>query len=68
MRLNIESKIDAQYPSLTLGVEDFVNKQHAIFVSTPYYHAITFQSFDWRTLIAMHKKDKSITLSALFGE
>jgi hypothetical protein len=66
--LNIESKIDAQYPNLTKGVVDFVNKQHAIFVSTPYYKipgAITFQSFDWRTLIGMRKKDASIILSAL---
>ncbi|KAF8331518.1 PLC-like phosphodiesterase [Cantharellus anzutake] len=66
--LNIESKIDARYPNLTKGVDDFVNKQHAIFVSTPYYKipgAITFQSFDWRTLIGMRKKDASIILSAL---
>ena len=66
--LNIESKIDAQYPNRTASVDEFVEKQHEIFVSTPYYKvpgAITFQSFDWRTLIGMRKKDKGILTSAL---
>lgn len=70
VRLNIESKIDAQYPNRTVGVDEFVNKQHAIFTTSGarYYHqpgAITYQSFDWRTLVGMHKLDPSIVTSAL---
>lgn len=70
MLWNIESKIDADFPNRTAGVQDFVQKQHAIFQSSPYYRSITvsclhvifnclfklcaqYQSFDWRTLIAM---------------
>ena len=41
MRFNIESKIDAAAPNLTLGVNDFVTKQHAVFQSTPYRDSIT---------------------------
>lgn len=71
--LNIESKIDAQFPNLTRTVSDFVDLQHAIFVGAgkKYYNrkgAITFQSFDWRTLVGMKKKDPSVLTSALVDE
>ena len=42
---NIESKIDARFPNLTLGVDDFVQKQHAIFSNSPYKNAITVRAF-----------------------
>ena len=38
---NIESKIDARFPNLTLSVDDFVQKQHAVFERSPYKKAIT---------------------------
>ena len=38
---NIESKIDAEFPNLTLGVDDFVTKQHALFDKSPYKSSIT---------------------------
>ena len=38
---NIESKIDAKFPNLTMGVDDFVHKQHEIFSRSPYKHSIT---------------------------
>ncbi|KAJ7275412.1 PLC-like phosphodiesterase [Mycena haematopus] len=64
---NIESKIDAVYPVRTASVEDFVQNQHAIFAASPYKDSITasYQSFDWRSLIAMKKLDPTITTSAL---
>ncbi|EMD41560.1 hypothetical protein CERSUDRAFT_41625, partial [Gelatoporia subvermispora B] len=65
---NIESKINAQYPNRTLGVDDFVQKQHDVFSASPYKSAITYQSFDWRTLIAMKALDPSITTSALIDD
>ncbi|KAH7883802.1 PLC-like phosphodiesterase [Phlebopus sp. FC_14] len=68
MLWNIESKINARHPSRTAGVHDFVQKQHAIFTSSPYYHSITYQSFDWRTLLAMRTLDPTIAISALIDE
>ncbi|KAI9059675.1 PLC-like phosphodiesterase [Trametes sanguinea] len=65
---NIESKIDAQHPNLTLGVPDFVERQYEVFKNSPYKNSITFQSFDWRTLIAMKQLDSSITTSALLDD
>ncbi|KAI0757351.1 PLC-like phosphodiesterase [Daedaleopsis nitida] len=65
---NIESKIDAHYPNRTKGVEEFVRKQHAVFEKSGYKEAITFQSFDWRTLIAMKELDPTIATSALVDD
>ncbi|KIK71423.1 hypothetical protein GYMLUDRAFT_33583 [Collybiopsis luxurians FD-317 M1] len=62
---NIESKVNPVHPNRTCSPEDFVSKQHAIFVDSPYRHSITYQSFDWRTLIAMKALDRSIPTSAL---
>ncbi|KAJ7630576.1 PLC-like phosphodiesterase, partial [Roridomyces roridus] len=62
---NIESKIDPVLPNRTASVETFVKKQHAIFAASPYRESITFQSFDWRTLIAMKELDPSVITSAL---
>ena len=38
---NIESKINPQYPNRTLGVEDFVKRQHALFSTSLYASQIT---------------------------
>lgn len=38
---NIESKINPQYPNRTLGVEDFVKRQHALFSASHYASQIT---------------------------
>ncbi|KAG1716333.1 hypothetical protein ID866_817 [Astraeus odoratus] len=65
---NIESKIDAPFPNRTASVQDFVRKQHAVFLASPYYQSITYQSFDWRTLIAMKELDPKIITSALIDE
>ncbi|KAG2155429.1 PLC-like phosphodiesterase, partial [Suillus clintonianus] len=65
---NIESKINPQYPNRTAGVDDFVQKQHKIFASSSYYQSITYQSFDWRTLVAMKNLDDKLATSALIDE
>ncbi|KAF8213459.1 PLC-like phosphodiesterase [Mycena galopus ATCC 62051] len=62
---NIESKIDAEFPDRTVAVDVFVKNQHAIFAASPYKDVITYQSFDWRSLIAMKKLDPTIITSAL---
>ncbi|KAJ7814158.1 PLC-like phosphodiesterase [Mycena olivaceomarginata] len=65
IRWNIESKIDAAFPDRTVSVDVFVKNQHAIFDASPYKDSITYQSFDWRSLIAMKKLDPTIITSAL---
>ncbi|KAK7468668.1 hypothetical protein VKT23_003172 [Stygiomarasmius scandens] len=62
---NIESKINPVNPNKTRSVNDFVTKQHEIFVKSPYKHSITFQSFDWRSLVAMKALDRTMITSAL---
>ncbi|KAH9945626.1 PLC-like phosphodiesterase [Amylocystis lapponica] len=62
---NIESKSNAFYPNRTRAVEDFVYKQHALFAASAYTASITYQSFDWRTLVAMKAMDPSVVTSAL---
>ncbi|KAF8480662.1 PLC-like phosphodiesterase [Gautieria morchelliformis] len=63
--LNIESKIDAIRPNRTHDVKTFVRNQHGLFFNSHYYRSITYQSFDWRTLIEMKHLDPTITTSAL---
>ncbi|TBU34888.1 PLC-like phosphodiesterase [Dichomitus squalens] len=65
---NIESKIDARYPNRTLGVDDFVTRQYELFSRSPYKRSITYQSFDWRTLVVMKELDPSIPTSALIED
>ncbi|KAK0233313.1 PLC-like phosphodiesterase [Armillaria fumosa] len=67
MLFNIESKIDADYPNRTRSVDDFVEYQYATFSKTYYIYSITYQSFDWRTLIGMKSKDPAITTVALIS-
>jgi hypothetical protein len=45
--------VDAQFPNLTRTPEDFVSAQYRLFKSSKYYGKITYQSFDWRTLVLM---------------
>ncbi|KAJ7042631.1 PLC-like phosphodiesterase [Mycena alexandri] len=65
MLWNIESKIDAANPGRTASVDTFVKNQHAVFAASPYQQTITYQSFDWRSLVEMKKLDPEITTSAL---
>ncbi|TCD60980.1 hypothetical protein EIP91_009188 [Steccherinum ochraceum] len=65
---NIESKINPAQPNQTRSVEDFVTSQHEIFAASPYYPSITFQSFDWRSLVAMKKLDPYMITSALIDD
>ncbi|KZV92499.1 PLC-like phosphodiesterase, partial [Exidia glandulosa HHB12029] len=66
--MNIESKIDAEHPNKTKSVAEFVERQHRLFAASPYAKAITYQSFDWRTLVAMKKRDPTIKLSGLVDD
>ncbi|ESK83954.1 glycerophosphoryl diester phosphodiesterase [Moniliophthora roreri MCA 2997] len=62
---NIESKVNAIQTNQTRGPQDFVRLQHEQFVKSPFYKTITFQSFDWRSLVGMKALDPSIPTAAL---
>ncbi|EIW86408.1 PLC-like phosphodiesterase [Coniophora puteana RWD-64-598 SS2] len=65
---NIESKVDARCSNCTKEPEMFARLQQASFAASPYHKSITYQSFDWRTLVAMRHIDPSITISALIDD
>ncbi|KAG5728533.1 hypothetical protein E4T56_gene19642 [Termitomyces sp. T112] len=66
MQFNVESKIDPTAPSQSRGVDDFVQLQHAVFKNSGYdLKSITYQSFDWRTLVGMKALEPSIPAAAL---
>ncbi|KAH8120662.1 PLC-like phosphodiesterase [Phellopilus nigrolimitatus] len=50
---NIESKSDPSLFNRTKSVSEFVERQHEVFESSGYKDSITYQSFDWRTLVEM---------------
>ncbi|RXW22891.1 hypothetical protein EST38_g2947 [Candolleomyces aberdarensis] len=63
---NIESKINPVQTNATRSVDDFVKAQHAAFVASGYpLSQITYQSFDWRTLIEMKKRDSRVPTATL---
>ncbi|KAF9452569.1 PLC-like phosphodiesterase [Macrolepiota fuliginosa MF-IS2] len=65
---NIESKVNPQFNGTTRGPDDFVNLQHAAFIKSGYpVERITYQSFDWRTLIGMKQLDPRFARSALIS-
>ena len=41
IRWNIESKIDPVFPNKTKSVQEFVERQHNVFVRSPYRYQIT---------------------------
>ncbi|TFK30395.1 PLC-like phosphodiesterase [Coprinopsis marcescibilis] len=62
---NVESKINPVYGN-TRTPEDFVNAQLTEFLRSGYkLSQITYQSFDWRTLVLMQKREPKIPISAL---
>ncbi|KAF9568528.1 PLC-like phosphodiesterase [Agrocybe pediades] len=66
IQFNIESKINPEDPSATRGVDDFVKLQRAEFQRSGYkLSQITYQSFDWRTLIAMKAVEPKLPTAAL---
>jgi len=63
---NIESKVNPAIPHITRSPEDFVKAQHAVFVQSGYpLDSLTYQSFDWRTLIGMKALEPRVITSAL---
>lgn len=66
--LNIESKVNPAVSGRTRHYQTFVEKQHDVFSKSAYYRSITYQSFDWRTIVAMKERDPNIITSALIED
>ncbi|KAL9715819.1 hypothetical protein Ac2012v2_000261 [Leucoagaricus gongylophorus] len=63
---NIESKVNPQFNGTTRPPEDFVTAQHAEFAKSGYpLDQITYESFDWRTLIGMMELEPRLPRAAL---
>ncbi|KAF5312460.1 hypothetical protein D9619_003482 [Psilocybe cf. subviscida] len=66
MEFNIESKINPVEVNQTRGVDTFVSLQRKAFRASGYkLSQITYQSFDWRTLIAMKAVEPALPTAAL---
>ncbi|KAL1742440.1 PLC-like phosphodiesterase [Schizophyllum fasciatum] len=67
---NIESKVNHTLVTgyNTKGVNAFVAAQYAAFQRSGYLDRITYQSFDWRTLIEMQILHPAVRTSALISE
>ncbi|KZT23767.1 PLC-like phosphodiesterase [Neolentinus lepideus HHB14362 ss-1] len=68
MLFNIESKVNANWGNRTRDPLTFVEKQHKVFKESGRIDAITYQSFDWRTLVAMKDLDPAVRTSALIDD
>jgi len=64
---NIETKISAQRPELTVGPDEFVKLVLAAIRKHHLESRVVLQSFDFRTLHAMKKLAPEIRLSALYS-
>ncbi|KAH9919122.1 PLC-like phosphodiesterase [Fomitopsis serialis] len=60
--------VDCADPEHKILRGGFVKRQHALFSASAYASQITYQSFDWRTLIAMKALDPEIPTSALIDD
>ncbi|KAG2023593.1 glycerophosphoryl diester phosphodiesterase [Coprinopsis cinerea AmutBmut pab1-1] len=66
LKFNVESKINPVFQSNTKSVDEFVNAQYREFWRSGYPLAqITYQSFDWRTLVAMKALNSKMPTAAL---
>jgi glycerophosphoryl diester phosphodiesterase len=66
VQFNIETKIFADHPELTPSPEDFSKMVLDVVRKHHMESRVILQSFDFRTLHAMHKLDPKIRLSALY--
>ncbi len=68
VRYNIETKVEAADPELSLPPEQFVDVILAAVRSAGKVGYVEIQSFDWRTLPMVHRAEPSIPLVALWDE
>lgn len=65
VRMNIETKIDPTAPQQSAPVDEFVKLLRDEITASGLSSQVTIQSFDWASLIAMHRLDPRLELVAL---
>lgn len=65
VKMNIETKIDPTAPQQSAPVDQFVKLLHDEIAASGLASQVTIQSFDWASLIAMHRLDPRLELVAL---
>ncbi|RFD26067.1 glycerophosphodiester phosphodiesterase [Mycobacterium uberis] len=68
VRYNIETKVEADNPSMSAEPQEFVDVILATVRSAGNLDRVEIQSFDWRTLPMVHQAEPSIPLVALWDE
>ncbi|PWN94769.1 PLC-like phosphodiesterase, partial [Tilletiopsis washingtonensis] len=65
VHFNIESKLSPPTPNTTVGPQQFVDTLLSSYRSNNVLSRVTFQSFDWRTIIRAKEQEPSIVTVAL---
>lgn len=60
VRLNIETKINPTQPADTVSPEEMVDRLLEVLGAYEFKHRVTIQSFDWRTLQLVQKREPTI--------
>lgn len=68
VRYDIETKVDAEEPSATAGPDEFVDVILAAVRSAGKVDRVEIESFDWRTLPAVHRLEPSMPVVALWNQ
>lgn len=63
--MNIETKVDATARQQSAPIDEFVKLLDDQLKASGLADQVTIQSFDWQTLVAMHKLDPTLPLVAL---
>jgi glycerophosphoryl diester phosphodiesterase len=68
VRYNIETKVAADHPGRSADPQEFVDVVLAAIRAARKVDRVEIQSFDWRTLLLVHRAEPSIPLVALWSE
>lgn len=68
VRYDIETKVDAEQPSATAGPDEFVDVILSAVRAADKTDRVEIESFDWRTLPAVHRVEPSMPVVALYNQ
>lgn len=68
VRFDIETKVDAEQPSATASPDEFVDVILSAVRAAGKADRVEIESFDWRTLPAVHRVEPSMPVAALWNQ
>lgn len=68
VRYDIETKVDAEQPAMTADPDEFVDVILAAVRAAGKVDRVEIESFDWRTLPAVHRVEPSMPVVALWNQ